>query len=354
MKRKKGGILVVTLFMTSILFSMTMTTTALQRTLSPDIVDQKQELTPELQWLDGEEWQQFQHGGGTLTKVDVHIGHYYGGSYPMTLSIEASLGSPPLTQATLDVSSIPDHKQEWVTFDVVDVDLTAGQKYYLVIRFNLGSEYAWSGASTNPYAKGTSSVGPSWDYAFRTYIIPANDPPSDPSINGASSGNVGQQYTYIFMSTDPEVDDVSYYIQWGDGNEITWTPYQASGSSYTVSHTWATQGTYTIQAKAKDTSGDQSGWSSLQVTMPKEKQARPFPFGTIIAFGFDVDVKLLQLEPGEDYVDLEVLTRPFYIWGQDMETIQSGAFIRLYTARGLFEPSLPFCLGTCEDWGIIG
>ena len=73
----------------------------------------------------------------------------------------------------------------------------------------------------------------------------------------------------------------------------------------------------------------------------------------IIACGFDVDVKIVQLEPGEDYVDLEVLDKPFYLWHDQLQTINPGAFIRLYSAKGFFSPSSPICLGICDDWGII-
>jgi len=78
------------------------------------------------------------------------------------------------------------------------------------------------------------------------------------------------------------------------------------------------------------------------------------PSGFIFVFGFDVDVKIVQLEPGEDYVDLEVLSKPFYIWENEIQTRNPGEFIRLINAKGLFLPSLPFCFGICDDWGIIG
>ena len=78
------------------------------------------------------------------------------------------------------------------------------------------------------------------------------------------------------------------------------------------------------------------------------------PPGFIFVFGFDVDVKIVQLEPGEDYVDLEVLSKPFYIWENEIQTRNPGEFIRLYNTKGLFLLSLPFCFGICDDWGIIG
>ena len=73
----------------------------------------------------------------------------------------------------------------------------------------------------------------------------------------------------------------------------------------------------------------ESVWSEpLSVSIPKNKIKNPYGF--IFVFWFDVDVKIVQLDPGEDYVDLEVLSKPFYIWDNGVQTMNPGAFIRLY------------------------
>jgi hypothetical protein len=78
----------------------------------------------------------------------------------------------------------------------------------------------------------------------------------------------------------------------------------------------------------------------------------------IFVFGTSVDVKIIQLDPGEDYVDLEVLDKILYIFNngllQEPIKILQGAFVRLYFAKGIFSPSLPICFGICSDYGIIG
>ena len=120
-----------------------------------------------------------------------------------------------------------------------------------------------------------------------------------------------------------------------------------------MSHNWSNTGTYQVRVRCSDSHGRESGWSDpLSVIIPKSKSN--MPFGFIFVFGFDVDVKIVQLEPGEDYVDLEVLSKPFYIWENEIQTRNPGEFIRLYNAKGLFSPSLPICFGICDDWGIIG
>jgi len=101
--------------------------------------------------------------------------------------------------------------------------------------------------------------------------------PTAPTIEGPSSGKPGTEYTYSFMAEDSEGDQVSYYIDWGDATTPVWSSFQASGATYSVSHTWSAQGTYTIQAKAKDTLGAESGWGTLSVTMPRNRAInRPF------------------------------------------------------------------------------
>jgi glutaredoxin len=98
-----------------------------------------------------------------------------------------------------------------------------------------------------------------------------NNPPSAPIITGIEEGTAGNSYEYTFESTDPDDDDVSYYIEWGDGDITDWTAFQPSGPpGYSESHAWE-KGTWTIRAKAKDPEGLESPWGTLIVTMPRNK-----------------------------------------------------------------------------------
>jgi outer membrane protein assembly factor BamB len=108
---------------------------------------------------------------------------------------------------------------------------------------------------------------------YRHFIF-IEGPPSAPTIKGPAWGKPGTPYIYRFTSIDPEDDDVSYYIDWGDGNITDWTGYQPSWEQYSESHTWTTGGTYTIRAKAKDTDGDESDWETLIVAMPRSKSSK--------------------------------------------------------------------------------
>lgn len=98
-----------------------------------------------------------------------------------------------------------------------------------------------------------------------------NNPPEIPVIEGPKNGKTGQNYSYTITSIDPNNDEISYLIDWGDSNPYDWTRFRQSGDSLIVSYRWDNLGLYTIRVKAKDTSDLESNWATLKVTMPKEK-----------------------------------------------------------------------------------
>ena len=94
-----------------------------------------------------------------------------------------------------------------------------------------------------------------------------NQAPTAPEIDGPASGKPGRTYTYNFTSTDPDGDNISYYVRWDDGT-TPWTNYLPSGDPYTEAHSWTFQGTYTIESKARDEYGAESDWTTLEVAIP--------------------------------------------------------------------------------------
>jgi len=98
-----------------------------------------------------------------------------------------------------------------------------------------------------------------------------NQAPTPPVITGPTNGKVGTSYTYSFTSTDGDGDQVSYYVEWGDSTNTGWFGPFASGATQTKSHTWSSQGTYTIKAKAKDVYGEESSYNTYSVTIPRDK-----------------------------------------------------------------------------------
>ena len=201
------------------------------------------------------------------------------------ISIRDSLSGPDLTSFSIPKDQIPPYPGIlWLEANYDDIEVTPQQSYYIVARTTGGDDsnyYLWYGSNGNPYPDGelwySEDYGYWWgviwdmDLCFETYGR-ENLPPNAPTITGTTSGDVGTSYDYDFTAIDPDGDDIAEYIvNWGDGPDETITGPFASGSPATGSHTWTSQGTFTIKAKAKDIYGVEGDWGYLEVTMPRNK-----------------------------------------------------------------------------------
>jgi len=105
------------------------------------------------------------------------------------------------------------------------------------------------------------------------------DAPYTPTITGETNGGAGKEYEYTFSATDPNGDDVSYYIEWGyTEDHVTVGPY-SSGEEITLSYSWPEdrERGYIIIARAGDTDGNWGPVGELRVTMPISQQDYSFP-----------------------------------------------------------------------------
>jgi len=115
--------------------------------------------------------------------------------------------------------------------------------------------------------KATCSITGSYTQEI-TIPLDGNNPPSIPTINGETNGETETLYDYTVKSIDPEGDQISYCIDWGDGKpELCNGPFD-SGIEQTYSHSWVQEDTYTIRIKARDINGAESDWGTLEVKMP--------------------------------------------------------------------------------------
>jgi hypothetical protein len=129
--------------------------------------------------------------------------------------------------------------------------------------------HKWHDAGTYKVkANATDSRGATSEYSSSlTVTIAANNPPNTPSMpSGPASGKPGTSYSYSTSAIDPDGNQVNYTFDWGDGTNSV-TSMVNSGSVAAKSHTWSKAGTYPVKAKAKDSRGASSGWSSLNVTI---------------------------------------------------------------------------------------
>jgi len=109
------------------------------------------------------------------------------------------------------------------------------------------------------------------------YPTIGNRPPEKPTITGPQKGKVGIVYNYTFNTTDLDDDYLYYYINWSDDTGEGWFGPYASGENVIVNHTWSKKGTYIIKTKARDIYNDESIWSNLIITIPRNKVvSKPF------------------------------------------------------------------------------
>ena len=108
--------------------------------------------------------------------------------------------------------------------------------------------------------------------AFANNIM-ENNPPEAPSINGHPNGTPGQLLCFTFNSSEPDGDDVRFYIDWGDCTYNV-TDSVPSGTDKTVSHIWDVEDTYTITAYSEDETGSTSFPATFTVIIPRDKATK--------------------------------------------------------------------------------
>ena len=95
------------------------------------------------------------------------------------------------------------------------------------------------------------------------YINLTNQPANPDRPKGPTTGSVGKNYTFSTVTTDPQLDNIFYIFDWGDGTDSGWLGPFESGKHIQSSHIWQDHSFYQIKVKAKDVEGFTSGWSDL-------------------------------------------------------------------------------------------
>ena len=183
-------------------------------------------------------------------------------------------------------------------------------------------------------------------------------PPAAPVLTGPTSGVINVLYTYSVSTTDPDGDNVFYFIDWGDGTNTGWLgPYQ-SGHQASAQKSWSAASTYTVRAQAKDINGVSSNWSvPLLVTIYVDR-----PPNTPTISGPD------KGKPGTSYLFTFATTDPdgdmvYYLveWGDNTSSgwvgpYASGASASMnhqWTEKGTYtiRAKAKDTLGFESDWG---
>jgi uncharacterized repeat protein (TIGR01451 family) len=227
------------------------------REITGEEKDQFQELCDECYYIESTppSWQEFVPSVDSLSRVEVKIARTQGqpNGCPITMTIDSPLGTV-LTQATLQPAEVPELPYcdtDWMSFDVPDIALVPGQSYYIVLNIPPGFFYHWCGAWGNPYPPGISSVGPDWDWTFRTfYNVEENIRKAGHFVTCAGVNSADQKIAFSDPSRDianPSGDDhndaqyVSHDIHSVATVDIPvagpfkwWLPEFPSGYDYTI------------------------------------------------------------------------------------------------------------------------
>lgn len=125
--------------------------------------------------------------------------------------------------------------------------------------------YAWSTTGRHSVSMATLDMaGAESNYVTWYVDVVSNTPPNAPSTpSGVSSGTTGVAYAFSTTTTDPEGDPITYTFDWGDGTVST-TNSVTSGTTASKSHSWSNPGSYCVRAKATDSSGASSAYSSCR------------------------------------------------------------------------------------------
>jgi len=129
-----------------------------------------------------------------------------------------------------------------------------------------------------------------------------NSPPDAPRITGPIHGKVGVNYEFTFRAVDPDDDNVSYLIKWGDDHQTDWVGPFYSGDEIILNHTWDDIRYYRIEAKVKDIYGAESEWSTTLIPISKSNDVSfmnwlyRFPFIQMV-FEFFENIQILKNNP---------------------------------------------------------
>ena len=119
--------------------------------------------------------------------------------------------------------------------------------------------YYGGGGSSQYYFEGYNVLGD----ASVVLVGGTNTPPDTPDTpEGPDEGEIGIEYNFTTITTDPENDDVYYMWHWG--NELSdWLGPYDSGETVEIPHIWNVPGDFDIKVMAKDEAGEESNWSDV-------------------------------------------------------------------------------------------
>jgi PKD repeat protein len=169
------------------------------------------------------------------------------------------------TQTSFDGSGSFDHEGTIVSYDWEFGDGASGTGVTTTHTYESPGVYQASLTVTDNASN--TDTDTAW-----VFIDTENHAPRKPWLLGRRTGQNDTTYGYTFWATDPDGDDVYYYLNWGDtywaGGAVGWIGPYKSGERITLEKNWSDKGNYTVRVKASDQFDAKSSWATLDVTMP--------------------------------------------------------------------------------------
>lgn len=121
---------------------------------------------------------------------------------------------------------------------------------------------------------GEFEVGPNQLGAYSTLAVYGNGnihlknfQPSDmvtvPCVSGTTVGYASTSYPFSTSSIDSHGHNIQYRFDWGDGSAYTETGWYSNGATVNVSHSWSSNGLYSVRVQARCPNTGWTSWSDL-------------------------------------------------------------------------------------------
>jgi hypothetical protein len=94
-------------------------------------------------------------------------------------------------------------------------------------------------------------------------------------LTGPNTGLVDEVLSFTTSVVDPDEDQVSFMIDWGDGTAKVWDGPHNNEDVVSVSHTFTKEGAYKIKIKARDEHLLESEWTSTMIVTITEEEEPP-------------------------------------------------------------------------------
>jgi hypothetical protein len=136
-----------------------------------------------------------------------------------------------------------------------------------------GSYHSWSSNGSYEVKAKAKDLFFEGEWSDPLIVTIGNCPPDKPlKPVGPQTGKPGKLYSYSTSTSDPDLDEIFYKFDWGDGTDSGWLGPFSSGATINASHYWTKSGNYSVRVIAMDELLQLSEWSDpLPVSIPKNK-----------------------------------------------------------------------------------